>query len=143
MSLAACMLLSTVLACSLLRCQRVQSVPSSSSLLESSSFWCRASVLCSSSTFFMDFEKACARARTFCMVSSKLELKLKCFIWFRASSSSSSNFLYGFEQARAQARILFMELETAWVGPICLFRNKALTLSKPHEKIFIPKIALC
>ena len=38
------------------------------------------------------------------MVSSKLELKLKCFIWFRASSSSSSNFLYGFEQAQAQAR---------------------------------------
>ena len=40
--------------------------------------------------------------------SSKLELKLKCFIWFRASSSSSSNFLYGFEQARARAQMFYM-----------------------------------
>ena len=55
----------------------------------------------------MDFEKAFARARTFCMVSNKLELKLKCFKWFRASSSSSSNFLYGSSKLKLKCFIWF------------------------------------
>ena len=68
------------------------------------------------STFFGAnmFLFAQAQARTFCMVLSNLKLKI--FVWFRASSSSSLDFSYSFEQAQTFCMLLSkLDLELgAW-----------------------------
>ena len=67
-----------------------QSVPSWSSFLESSSFWCWASGSSSSSNFLKNFKQARAQARTFLGISSRLKLELVLIKRFRAISSSNS-----------------------------------------------------
>ena len=59
-------------------------------MLESSSFWCRASGSSSSLNFLKNFKQAHARARTFLGIFSRLKLELELIKSFRASSSSSS-----------------------------------------------------
>ena len=76
-------------------------VPSFRLVLKLDHFYGFRESSCLSSNLNKEFEQARARARSFCMVSSKLELELKCFIWFRASSSSSSYFFFELETACA------------------------------------------
>ena len=64
----------------------------------------RAAQACSKARAFGAELHAQAQARTFKRISSRLELELELFQEFLAGSSSSSNLLKVFEQARARAK---------------------------------------